>query len=128
MAREGASGLQKVSMRFEFSNPATGGSNVISADWEDTPDIVGVVQSELILPAITELVRRSRAAGKVKVRARVTDDIMPGVVCLLEGVWPKINADWVEEAGSVNILTSTIPTMPSEASRTHSVNIKIYIS
>ena len=66
MGREGSSGLQKVSMRFEFSNPATGGSNVISADWEDTPDIVGIVQSELILPAITELVKRSRAAGKVK--------------------------------------------------------------
>jgi anaerobic selenocysteine-containing dehydrogenase len=26
--------------------------------------------------------------GKMHITARVTEDIMPGVVCLLEGVWP----------------------------------------
>lgn len=63
--------------------------------------------------------------GAVRIPARVTDDITPGVVCLLEGVWPVFAADGVDSAGSPNVLTSTEPTLPSQGSRTHSVLVQV---
>jgi len=63
--------------------------------------------------------------GRMRIAARVTADIMPGVVCLLEGVWPAFDPDGTETAGSPNVLTSTEPTQPSEGSRTHSVRVEV---
>jgi len=63
--------------------------------------------------------------GQVCVPAHLTDAIMPGVVSLLEGAWPALNAEGVETAGSANVLTSTEPTMPSCATRTHSVLVEV---
>jgi len=57
--------------------------------------------------------------------ARVTEDIMPGVVCLLEGVWPSFEPDGTDTAGAPNVLTSTVPTLPSLGSRTHSVLVQV---
>jgi len=67
----------------------------------------------------------SSPEGKVCIPARVTEDIMPGVVCLLEGVWPEFAPDGVDVAGSANVLTSTTPTEPSRGSRTHSVLVQV---
>lgn len=63
--------------------------------------------------------------GYVRVPARVTQDVMPGVVCLLAGAWPRWNDDGVDCAGSANVLTSTVPTEPSQGSRTHSVLVQV---
>jgi anaerobic dimethyl sulfoxide reductase subunit A len=63
--------------------------------------------------------------GRMCIGARVTGDIMPGVVCLLEGVWPSFVPDGTETAGAVNVLTSTEPTLPSYCSRTHSVLVQV---
>jgi len=63
--------------------------------------------------------------GRVRVPARLSEDVMPGVVCLLEGVWPSFGPDGVDTAGSANVLTSTVPTEPSQGSRTHSVLVEI---
>jgi anaerobic dimethyl sulfoxide reductase subunit A len=63
--------------------------------------------------------------GMIRMTAKVTDDIMKGVVSLLEGVWPHFDSHGVETAGSANVLTSTIPTEPSKGSRTHSVLVEI---
>jgi anaerobic dimethyl sulfoxide reductase subunit A len=63
--------------------------------------------------------------GRVRIPAYVTEDIMPGVVCLLEGAWPCWDADGVDVAGSANVLAPTEPTMPSEGSRTHSVLVQV---
>ncbi len=67
----------------------------------------------------------SSPEGKMRIPARVTGDIMPGVVCLLEGVWPAFDPDGVDTAGSANVLTSTVPTLPSNGSRTHSVLVQV---
>ena len=61
----------------------------------------------------------------MRIEARVTKDIMPGVVSALEGVWPEIDRDGTERAGSINILTPTDPTKPSLGSRTHSVLVEV---
>lgn len=63
--------------------------------------------------------------GRVRIPARVTADIMPGVVCLLEGVWPELAPDGTDVAGSANVLTDTTPTLPSSSSRTHSVLVQV---
>lgn len=63
--------------------------------------------------------------GKVRIKAIVTEDIIPGVVCLLEGVWPIFDSEGVDTAGSVNFLTSTVPTEPSKGARTHSVLVQV---
>ncbi|HSR29837.1 MAG TPA: molybdopterin-dependent oxidoreductase [Anaerolineae bacterium] len=72
-----------------------------------------------------ELVCVASPEGRLRIKACVTEDIMPGVVCLLEGVWPAFEPDGVDTAGSVNVLTSTVPTLPSYGSRTHSVLVQV---
>jgi len=70
-------------------------------------------------------VQVSSPEGRVRITAMVTEDIMPGVVCLLEGVWPIFDSEGVDMAGSANFLTSTVPTEPSKGSRTHSILIQV---
>jgi anaerobic dimethyl sulfoxide reductase subunit A len=71
------------------------------------------------------LVYVSSPEGRTRITAMVTEDIMPGVVCLLEGVWPIFDSEGVDTAGSANVLTSTVPTEPSKGSRTHSVLVQV---
>ncbi|MBN2324721.1 MAG: molybdopterin-dependent oxidoreductase [Spirochaetes bacterium] len=71
-----------------------------------------------------EVLVRSRE-GRMRVRILVTEDILPGVVSAYEGVWPVFDDDGTETAGSVNVLTSTVPTEPSMGSRTHSVFVEV---
>jgi anaerobic dimethyl sulfoxide reductase subunit A len=66
--------------------------------------------------------------GRVRVAARVTEDIMPGVVCLTAGVWPQLDQSGTDTAGSANLLTSTQPTFPSQGSRTHSVWVQVRLA
>jgi anaerobic dimethyl sulfoxide reductase subunit A len=63
--------------------------------------------------------------GRMRIIACVTDDIMPGVVSLLEGAWPSFGPDGTDTAGAANVLTSTVPTLPSHGSRTHSVLVQV---
>jgi anaerobic dimethyl sulfoxide reductase subunit A len=63
--------------------------------------------------------------GRMRIIACVTEDIMAGVVCLLEGVWPSFGPDGADTAGAANALTSTVPTLPSHGSRTHSVLVQV---
>jgi anaerobic dimethyl sulfoxide reductase subunit A len=72
-----------------------------------------------------QMVSVTSPEGKLQITARVTEDIMPGVVCLIEGVWPVFEVDGTEVAGAANVLTSTEPTLPSQSSRTHSVLVQV---
>jgi anaerobic dimethyl sulfoxide reductase subunit A len=63
--------------------------------------------------------------GRVRVPVRLTEDIRPGAACLAEGAWPRFDDEGIETVGSANALTSTEPTLPSQGSRTHSVNVRI---
>ena len=71
------------------------------------------------------LVEVESPEGKMRIPVRITEDIMPGVVCLIAGMWPRIGPDGVDTAGAANILTSTVPTTPSLSSRTHSVGVEV---
>jgi anaerobic dimethyl sulfoxide reductase subunit A len=63
--------------------------------------------------------------GVCRVTVSVTDDIMPGVVCLPVGRWPVLAADGVEVNGAPNAVTSTVPTLPSHGARTHSTSVRV---
>lgn len=63
--------------------------------------------------------------GKIQIPVKVTDDIMEGVVSLLEGIWPDLDQNGIDHAGATNILTSTKPTEPCMGSRTHSVLVEV---
>jgi anaerobic dimethyl sulfoxide reductase subunit A len=67
----------------------------------------------------------SSSEGRLVVSVQVTEDIMRGVVCLHEGIWPELDSAGVDRVGAVNVLTSTEPTRPSQASRTHSVIVQV---
>ncbi len=71
------------------------------------------------------LVRVFNAQGEVRVPARLTADILPGVASLAAGVWPELDERGTDRAGSPNLLTSTQPTLPSRGSRTHSVWVEV---
>jgi anaerobic dimethyl sulfoxide reductase subunit A len=67
----------------------------------------------------------SSAQGVVRCACRVTDDIMPGVVSLCEGIDPKFNAAGEDVAGAANVLTSDAPTLPSRGARMHSTSVEV---
>jgi anaerobic dimethyl sulfoxide reductase subunit A len=94
---------------------------------ERDPQALWIHPADAALRGITDgdPVLVSSPQGRVRIAARVTENIMPGVVCLQEGVWPVFDSDGTDIAGSPNVLTSTEPTMPSEASRTHSVLVQV---
>ena len=70
----------------------------------------------------------SSPRGKMQIAVKITEDIMPGVVCLLQGIWPSLDGKGMDQAGAANILTSTGPTEPSMGSRTHSVLVEVELS
>ena len=62
--------------------------------------------------------------GKMEIPVRITEEIIKGCLSLNEGLWPQFkeeNTERTETGGSVNVLTSSEPTLPSYSSRTHTV-------
>jgi len=57
--------------------------------------------------------------GVMRIRARVTDRIIPGVVCIYQGAWYAPGEDGVDEGGCANTLTPQ-RTSPTGGMATHS--------
>ena len=57
-----------------------------------------------------DLVRVFNARGTCQARARVTDEIRPGVVALSTGAWLDTDADGIDTQGNPNILTRDLGT------------------
>jgi len=70
----------------------------------------------------------SSPQGKVRLPARVTENIMLGVVSINQGVWPSFDSDGTDTAGAANVLTSTEPTMPSRGTRTHFTLVQVSLT
>ncbi len=71
-----------------------------------------------------ETISLSSPFGTMEIPLRITEDIRKGCLCLNEGLWPRFtekNSGLTETGGSVNVLTSSEPTLPSFSSRTHTV-------
>lgn len=69
-------------------------------------------------------VRVRNARGIVECLARVTERIMPGVVCLPQGAWFTPDSAGVDQAGSANVLTSLAVT-PTGGPTTHSAWVEV---
>lgn len=67
--------------------------------------------------------------GRLEIKGLVTDRIIKGTVSLTEGLWPDLTVSsdgrTTDLGGSANILTSTVPTLPSRSSRTHTVFVQV---
>jgi anaerobic dimethyl sulfoxide reductase subunit A len=63
--------------------------------------------------------------GVVHVRVRVSDDIMPGVVSLHEGIWFELDARGEDRAGSANMLTGTSGTGPESSCIMHAIAVEV---
>jgi len=72
-----------------------------------------------------QMVMVTNTRGTIQIPLMVTDDIMKGVVCLEEGIWPVLDENGIDRAGATNLLTSTEPTQPCMGSRTHSVLVEV---
>ena len=70
-------------------------------------------------------VRLFNRSGLVHVRVNVTDDIMPGVVSLHEGVWVQLDANGEDRAGSVNLLSDTGGTGPAHSCVMHALPVEV---
>ncbi|ABV36015.1 anaerobic dimethyl sulfoxide reductase, A subunit, DmsA/YnfE family protein [Shewanella sediminis HAW-EB3] len=94
---------------------------VEDAVWMNPKDAAarGISQGDEVL--VTSL------RGKLKVRARVTPRIMPGVTSLPQGAWTKKQGD-VDVGGCVNALTSQRPTAIGKCNPQHTnlVEISLY--
>ena len=63
--------------------------------------------------------------GEMRIDVLITDEIIQGVVCLYEGVWPEFDEEGVDTAGSANVLSSTQGTQPSKGSTTHTIFVQV---
>jgi anaerobic selenocysteine-containing dehydrogenase len=64
-------------------------------------------------------------SGEMVIEVKLTEDILQGTVSLHQGAWTEKDSSGIETGASANILTSTVPTRPSNGSRTHSVFVQI---
>ena len=65
------------------------------------------------------------ARGAALLTARLCTDLMPGVVCLPEGIWVERAADGRDTAGAANMFTSTQGTAPSTACVMHGIGVQV---
>jgi len=70
-------------------------------------------------------VRISNPNGVVHVRVVITDDIVPGVVSLDEGVWVRLDGRGEDRAGSANVLAGTGGTGPDHACVMHAIPVEV---
>ncbi len=71
------------------------------------------------------MVRIYNARGEGRVTAHISEEIMPGVVSLPEGIWVNLDEEGVDLAGSANMFTSTEGTSPAVANIMHGMNVEV---
>ncbi|MBN1641576.1 MAG: molybdopterin-dependent oxidoreductase [Anaerolineae bacterium] len=62
--------------------------------------------------------------GAIRLPAKLTERIMPGVVCVHQGTWYRPGADGVDEGGCANVLTDHVAS-PSGGLATHSAWVEV---
>ena len=73
------------------------------------------------------LARLFNSHGETRVPVLISEDVIPGVVCLHEGVWAELDEDGIDRAGSANLLTGTEGTQAGTACIMHGVPVEVGI-
>ena len=63
--------------------------------------------------------------GRLTARVLVSEDIMPGVVCLHEGSWAWVDQDGTDSGGCANVLSSTEGTGPAIGPVMHGLAVNL---
>jgi anaerobic dimethyl sulfoxide reductase subunit A len=70
-------------------------------------------------------VRIYNGRGEVHIEAKVTPRILPGVVALGEGAWYNPDANRVDQAGCINVLTTQRPSPLAKGNPSHSNLVQV---
>ena len=95
------------------TTPDTGELTINKADAQ----ALGLADGDMVL------VGNSR--GRLRARVLVSDDIMPGVVCLHEGSWVSLGQDGIDTGGSANVLSGTEGTGPAVGPVMHGIAVSL---
>jgi anaerobic dimethyl sulfoxide reductase subunit A len=71
-----------------------------------------------------DLVEVFNARGAIRLPAKVTERIVPGVVCVYQGTWYRPGPDGVDEGGCANVLTEQRES-PTGGCTTHSAWVEV---
>ncbi len=77
--------------------------------------------------AAGDWVRVFNDQGATHATARLTGDLIPGVICLPEGVWFELDENGADRAGSANMLTPAAPTLPSQSCIMHGIGVEVQL-
>jgi anaerobic dimethyl sulfoxide reductase subunit A len=72
-----------------------------------------------------DIVRIYNAQGEGLLPVRLSHNIMPGVVSLLEGIWVRLDGVGRDRGGSANMFTSTRGTTPAVANIMHGMSVEV---
>ncbi len=72
-----------------------------------------------------DMVRIFNGRGEVRINAKVTPRIIPGVVALGEGAWYNPDANRIDHAGSINVLTTQRPSPLAKGNPSHSNLVQV---
>jgi anaerobic dimethyl sulfoxide reductase subunit A len=72
-----------------------------------------------------ERVRIFNGRGEVHIHAKVTPRILPGVVALGEGAWYNPDANRIDRAGSINVLTTQRPSPLAKGNPSHTNLVQV---
>ena len=63
--------------------------------------------------------------GEGLVAVRLSEEVMPGVVSLPEGIWVRLDGEGRDQEGSANMFTATGGTAPAVANIMHGINVEV---
>jgi anaerobic dimethyl sulfoxide reductase subunit A len=72
-----------------------------------------------------DMVRIFNGRGEVHINAKVTPRIIPGVVAMGEGAWYSPDANKVDHAGCINVLTTQRPSPLAKGNPSHSNLVQV---
>jgi len=70
-------------------------------------------------------VRLFNDTGEAQIVVRLSNDLMPGVACLLEGIWPELDERGIDRAGSSNMFSGTQGTTAGTACIMNGMGVQV---